>query len=80
MYYLNFRYAIIKKDSFNKPKPPERPKKHSKSESQSDVSSLPPKRTGSTPPPTRPDRNYCTIIPNKPPRRKSTSSLTRSQQ
>lgn len=67
---LNFSYAQVKKDL---PARPVRRKRSVKSLGDSHFATMPHLKHES--PPARPFKKYSTIIPHKPPRRKSEASL-----
>ncbi|XP_049546799.1 uncharacterized protein LOC125957848 isoform X1 [Anopheles darlingi] len=78
----NNGYATVRKEAPPRPPAPIRRRKSTRS-----LDAAPPLRQFNTLPsynysvsPVRPQRNYSTINPNRPPRRKSVSSLTGSQQ
>ncbi|XP_052873684.1 uncharacterized protein LOC128279002 [Anopheles cruzii] len=78
----NNGYAIVRKEAPPRPPAPMRRRKSTRS---LDAPPSAPVRQFHTLPsysvsPVRPQRNYSTISPNRPPRRKSVSSLTGSQQ
>lgn len=75
LYFIS--YAQVRKEQ---PSRPVRRKRSTKSLGDRQFSTMPHlKRKEETPPP-RPTRNYSTIIPDKPPRRKSSGSLVEISQ
>lgn len=68
-----FSYAVIKKDAPPRPPAPLRRKRSTKSLGDRQFATLPHFKGDESP--IRPTRNYSTITPNRPPRRKSSCSL-----
>ena len=68
-----FSYAVIKKDAPPRPPAPLRRKRSTKSLGERQFATLPHFRGDESP--IRPTRNYSTITPNRPPRRKSNCSF-----
>lgn len=71
------RYAQVRKEM---PPRPVRRKRSTKSLGERQFATMPHLKRDEVTPPPRPTRNYSTIIPNKPPRRKSAGSLVEISQ